>query len=174
MTMNYILTLKAEDRPGLLHLVTGVLNKKQIPIISLNAAVTDMHDIVLITMEVAVSEKALTPLLYKLENIIEVFAVEAIANSAASCLRAAYFKLDKAAFDSPIKPALQKYGAQIVNIYPDAILVSKYGSDTAIRVLYNELEGPHLLGFSQTGLIADSTLIGHSEEDQSSVIRLAA
>jgi acetolactate synthase small subunit len=171
---NYLLTLKAEDRPGLLHLVTGIPNKKQIPIISLNAAPTDIHDIVLITMEIEASEKALTPLLFKLENIVEVFEVEAIESVKASCLRAAYFRLDKAALDGPLKPALQKHGAVIANLYPDAILVSKFGSDMAIRTLYNELEGPHLLGFSQTGLIVDSALIGHSDKEQSSVIRQAA
>ena len=174
MSTNYIVTIKAEDRPGLLHLVTGVLNRKLIPIISLNAAPTDIHDIVLITMKIEISEKALQPLLYKLENIIEVFAVEAISAAKASCLRAAYFKLDRAVLDTPVKDAIQKYGAVIVNIYPDALLVSKYGSKVAIRQLYSELEGPHLLGFSQTGLIADSGLIGNSVEDQSSVISLAA
>jgi len=174
MSKNYIVTIKAEDRPGLLHLVTGVLNRKLIPLISLNAAPTDIHDIVLITMEIEASEKALQPLLYKLENIIEVFAVDAVPAAQASCLRAAYFKLDKAILDTPVKAAIQKYGAVIVNIYADGLLVSKYGSEVAIRQLYNELEGPHLLGFSQTGLIADSALIGHSDEEQSSVISLAA
>ena len=169
----YILTIKAEDRPGLLHLVTGMLNKKLIPIISLNAAPTDIHDIVLITIEIEIAEKALEPLLYKLENIIEVFAAEAIPAGKASCLRAAYFKLDKAILDTPVKLAIQNYGAVIVNIYTDALLVSKYGTEVAIRQFYNELEGPHLLGFSQTGLIADSMLIGH-EGEQSSVISLAA
>jgi len=174
MKSKYIITLKAEDRPGLLHLVTGVLNKKLVPIISLNAASTDIHDIVLITMEVEIAENATLPLLAKLKNIIEVFEVEALSYTKASSLRAAYFLLDRAALASSAKPAIQKSGAVIANIYPKAFLVAKYGSDADIRALYNELEGPHLLGFSQTGLIADSKLIGQSEEEQSSVIRKAA
>jgi acetolactate synthase small subunit len=170
----YIITIKAEDRPALLHLVTGVLNKKLITIISLNAAQTDIHDIVLITMQVEVPENALGPLLAKLQNIIEVYTVEAVPLSRAFCLRAAYFKLDKAILDSPLRSAFQKFGAQIANIHPGTILVSIYGSEVAIRLLYNELEGPYLLGLSQTGVIADSKLIGHDKEDQSSVISLAA
>ena len=173
MKSKYLLTIKAEDRPGLLHLITGALNRKLIPIISLTAAQTDIHDIMLITTEIEVSEKALQPLLRKLENVIEVFAVEAIHADVVICQRTAYFKLDKAVLDTPVKHAIQKHCAMIVNIYPDALLVSKCGSEEAIRTLYNELEGPHLLGFSQTGLIADSALIGH-EGEQSSVIRLAA
>lgn len=59
-----------------------------------------------------------------------------------------------------------------MHIQSDKVLIGKSGSEAVIRRLYNELEGPYLLGFSQTGLIADSKLIG---EDQSSVInRLAA
>jgi len=172
MKSNYLLTLKAEDRPGLLHLITGVLNRKLIPVISLNAAPTDIHDIVLITMQVEISEKALQPLLYKLENIIEVFAAEAMLCDEAICQRSAYFKMDKQVLSSPQATAVSKWEAQIIHIDQDTVLLAKSGSETVIRRLYNELEGPHLLGFSQTGLIANSKLIGG---EQSSVInRLAA
>lgn len=172
MKEKYLLTLKAEDRPGLLHLVTGVLNRKLIPIISLTAAPTDIHDIVLITMELEVSVKALEPLLYKLENIIEVFKVEAIQAEKAICQRSAYFKLDKAVLASPQASAITSGNAQVISFDAAHITVSKSGSDAAIRQLYNALEGPYLSGFSQTGLIVVSKLIG---EDESSVInRLAA
>jgi acetolactate synthase small subunit len=100
MKEQFILTIKAADRPGLLHLVTGVLNRKLVAIVSLTAAPTDIHDIVLITMEINISEKALCPLLFKLENIIEVFAVEATRYDQALCLRSALFKMDKAILTS--------------------------------------------------------------------------
>lgn len=168
----YLLTLKAEDRPGLLHLVTGVLNRKLVPVISLAAAPTDMHDIVLITMEIEISEKALGPLLLKLENIIEVFAVEAIPAENALCQRSAYFKLNREILNSPQAAAISKMHAQVISFDAAQITVSKSGSDAAIRALYNALEGPHLLGFSQTGLIADSGLIAHDDNER--IIRLAA
>jgi acetolactate synthase small subunit len=172
MNKQYVVTIKAEDRPGLLHLVTGVLNRKLIPIVSLTAAPTDIHDIVLITMQIEVSEKALTPLLLKLENIVEVFAAEAVPYDQAICQRSAYFKMNKEVLSSPQASVIGKWDAQIVRIQGDTVLLSKSGNEMAIRRLYNELEGPYLLGFSQTGIITDSALIG---EDQSSVIkRLAA
>lgn len=163
MKTAYILTIKAEDRPGLLHSVTGVINRKLIAIISLTAAPTDIHHIVLITMEIEVSEKALQPLLYKLENIIEVFAVEAIKDSKAICQRSAYFSMNKAVLASPQAAAVTKLNGQIVSLRGDIVVISKSGSDAAIRQLYNALEGPYLLGFSQTGLIADSKLIPHED-----------
>jgi len=173
MKNNYLITIKAEDRPGLLHLITGLINKKQVPVKSLNAAATDIHEIVLVTIEAVAAEGEMASLAFKLENIIEVFAVEVKAFDQVLCLRAAYFKMARAFMDTPKVWVLQKYGAVIVNFRPDTVLVAKYGSDLSIRNLYNELEGLHLLGFSQTGLIGDSALIG-SKGEESSVIRLAA
>jgi acetolactate synthase small subunit len=169
---HYLLTLRAEDRPGLLHIVTWVLIWKFIPITSLTAAPTDIHDIVLITMEITQTEKALQPLLYKLENIIEVFAAEATKYDTALSQRSAYFRLDREKIDSPQASVISKYEAQLVNLYPDAMLIGKSGSEAVIRQLYNALEGPYLLGFSQTGLIANTKLIVH--EDIGRIIRLAA
>jgi len=98
---NYLLTIKAEDRPGLLHLVTGVIEKKLIPIKSLSYAPTDIHDIILITIEVTGDENELAQLALKIENIIEVFSVEVTLYNSAVCLRAAYFKMAKAFLESP-------------------------------------------------------------------------
>ena len=167
-----VLTIKAEDRPGLLHLVSGMIEKRLVRIKSLSYAPTDIHDIILITIELNVSESDLAILALKLENIIEVFSVEATKYDEKLCLRAAYYKLAKTFLESPKAIALSKYDATIVKFFPDALLLAKYGTDATILKLYNELEGPELLGFSQTGLITDSDLIG---EGESSVInRLAA
>lgn len=172
MKCKYVLTIKAEDRPGLLHLVTGIIEKKMIRIQSLNYAPTDIHEVMLITVEIITDENAVVSLVLKLENIIEVCGVEVRTYQEDVCLRAAYYKISRAFLDTSKASLLNKYSAVIVNWYPDAFLAAKYGSNVAILNLYNELDGPHLLGFSQTGLITDSVLIG---EDQSSVInRLAA
>ena len=172
MKTQFILTIKAEDRPGLLHLITGVIERKLVRIKSLNSAPSDIHDIILITIEVWGNESELTQLALKIENIIEVFSVEVAQYEQTLCLRAAYFKLAKTFLESSKAIALSKYDAAILKFYPDALLIAKYGTDATILKLYNDLEGPHLLGFSQTGLISDSKLIG---EDESSVInRLAA
>jgi acetolactate synthase small subunit len=169
---SYVLTIKADDRPGLLHLITGIINRRLIEIESLSAAKTDIQTIVLITIELNISEKALTQLVLKLQNIVEVFNVDAVKMTQAACLRAACFRMDKAFLKTPEKAALLKYSAAIVNIYNDSVLITKFGSEAAIRDLFNQLDGPHLMGFSQTGLIADSKLIIH--EDIERISGLAA
>lgn len=172
MKSNYIITIKAEDRPGLLHLVTGVLNRRLTPIISLTAAPTDVHDMVLISIETALKEDEISQLTLKLENIVEVFSVEIKAYQEEFCLRAAWFRLDKKLLDTPAASCLQKYSGVIVQWYTDSFLLAKYGSDKAIRDLYNQLDGSYLLGFSQTGIINDSVLI--DQESNERIIRLAA
>lgn len=162
----YILTIKADDRPGLLHLITGVIEKRQAKIKSLNAAQTDIHDIILITIEIAIAESNLTSLALKLENIIEVFSVEASQSNQVICLRAAYFKMAKTFLDTPKVSILNNHNALIVNWYADSFLLAHHGSDITVRELYNQLDGPHLLGFSQSGLISDSSLINHEDEER--------
>jgi len=172
MNTNHIITIRAEERPGLLHLITGLIEKRLLKITSCTLAATDLHDVVLITIELMATEEMVTTLALKLENIIEVFAVEVTRYEESVCLRAAWFKLDRAFLDTSAVSILNKYSAVIVNMYSNSFLVAKYGTDDTIQNLYNQLDGPYLLGFSQTGLITDSKLIG---EDESSVIsRLAA
>ncbi len=172
MKEHYILTVKAEERPGLIHLVTGVIEKKLIPIKSLSYAPTDIHHIILITIEVVGNESDLTQLALKIENIVEVFKVEVSRYNSTVCLRAAYFKIAKIFLDSPNVSVLRNYDALIVDWYPNAFLVSKYGTDDTITKLYNALDGPHLLGFSQTGLLAKTGLIAHDDIER--IIGLAA
>jgi len=172
MKEHFLIGLKAEDRPGLLHLVTGVIEKRLVNIISLSSAPTDIHGIILITVEVSGEESVLAQLAFKLENIIEVFSVEVSRYDRMVCLRAAYFKVSKTFLESPQAIVMSKYDATIMRIYPEAILLAKYGTDEIIHKLYHDLDGPHLLGFSQTGLITDTKLI--SEEESSVINRLAA
>ena len=184
MKEKYILNIKAEERRGLLHLLTGTIEKRQVIIHSLSSASTDVHGVLMITIEIFATERELMTLSLKLENIVEVFQVEVTQYDKALCLRAAYFKMSKAFMESPQLSVMQKYNATVVNFYADSVLIAKYGCDSAIKALYNQLEGPHLLGFIQSGLISDTTLIDSDEDrvihyrhihnDNESLVRISA
>jgi len=172
MNDHYVLTIKATDRPGLLHSITGIINRRLIPIVSVNAAPTDIHDIILITVELRISAKALAGLLLKLENIVEVFAAEATRYDEAISRRSVFFKLDQAILTSPQSDVISKWEAQFVSVQGGYVLIAASGSEQIIRRLYNELDGPYLVGFCQTGLIVDNCFLAG---DESSVIsKLAA
>jgi acetolactate synthase-1/3 small subunit len=163
MKEKYILTILAEKRLGLLSQITGLLNRKMLEIESITAAKTDAHSEVIIGIELFISEKALHPLLMKLENIIEVLKVAAVKVDDVICHRLAFFKLSKGILNTPQSSVIQKHGTQIINLYPDAILISKAGNEKDINVLFQQLDGPHLLGFMQSGLLADTALINADE-----------
>lgn len=101
MKENYVMTIKAEDRSGLIHLVTGMMEKRQVKIISLTYAPTDIHGTVLITIEFFGEEITVRSLSLKLKNIVEVFGVEVSRHESALCLRAPYFKISKAFLETP-------------------------------------------------------------------------
>jgi len=163
---HYLITIKAEERAGLFHLITGTIEKRQGSIISLNAAPTDIHGVVFITIEIYITESYVTSLAFKLENIIEVFSVQVVQQDSAICLRAAYFRIAKAFLDHQNVSILQKYNVVIVNWLPDAFVIAHHGNSHTVRDLYNKLDGPHLLGFSQTGLISEETLNGSDAESR--------
>jgi acetolactate synthase small subunit len=180
----YILNIKADDRPGLLHLITGVLNRKLIVIDYLSVFRTDIHGVILISMEVAVTDKELNPLLYKLENIIEVFIAEAAPAeySIQQCI--AYFKLARAILDTPKTEILRRSLVKLVDVQADHILISAIGSPKEIERIYADLDDANLLGFMQSAPLSPMSLMVNSteindearfkNEDQSSVISLAA
>ena len=75
-----------------------------------------MYTVKLLTeVEIEITESQVASLALKLENIIEVFSVEAVKNHQVICLRAAYVKMDKQFLETPRAGALQKHGAVIVN-----------------------------------------------------------
>lgn len=159
MKEKFIISIKAHNRLGLLSHLTGMISKKQIDIESISAAKTDVSAIILVIIELAVSKNAIRPLISKLENVIEVYAVDAIKASLAICHCVAHFKLSKGILGASQSAVLRKPGVKTLNIYPESILISQSGTEAEIYRLYNELEGPYLLSFVRSGYLTETTLI---------------
>lgn len=81
MKEQYTLTIKAEPRPGLLHLVTGIIEKKLIRILSFNLETLTGDGIALIGTTIMIDAADLRNLMLKLENIVEVFSVTVSENN---------------------------------------------------------------------------------------------
>lgn len=75
MKEEYTLTIQADSRPGLLHLVSGIIEKKLIMIISFNLQRPAADGTAIITTTVMIDVADLKNLALKLENIVEVFSV---------------------------------------------------------------------------------------------------
>jgi acetolactate synthase-1/3 small subunit len=163
MNEKFIITIKAENRPGLVGQITALLNRKQLNMESMSAAKTDISSVIMISIELMINGGTVRPLIHKLQNIIEIYGVDVVNSSESVAQRVAYFKLSKELLNTPQCAVLKKSGLQLINFNRDAILLSKAGNENEIRLLYNQLEGPHLLGFMQSGLITDTLLIDNDD-----------
>jgi uncharacterized protein with ACT and thioredoxin-like domain len=76
----YTLTIKADSRPGLLHLITGIIEKKLIRIVIFGLQATASDGTVMMTTTIMIDAPDLKNLVLKLENIIEVFSVAVSKN----------------------------------------------------------------------------------------------
>jgi len=125
---------------------------------------TDISCVVMISIELSIEPEAIQNLKLQLEKIIEVFSAEAIACTSAVLQKLALYKLSNAILKEPQAAFIQKYGADIVSLYPDCFVISKSGNSMIINELYRMLEGKFLLGFAQTGSIADTPFLESNDE----------
>jgi acetolactate synthase-1/3 small subunit len=170
MKTNYLLTILSDDRKGLVSNIANMLNRKDIEIEGISAARTDIRNQVLITIEVIATLAEIKNMSARIGNIIEVYQVNSTKFKDAWYQKVALYTLQKEGFNSETYTKLQKFGASMVGYYRNEIIIQKTGRDEDIRMLYNELDGPYLTGFSKSAAIALKSF----EDDESSVIKVAA
>ena len=154
-----VIAIYSEDKKGLLGQVLVLFNKMNYEVNGLNVSRTDISDIVLITVEALIPEAALATLLRKLEKIVEVYRANAFMPGDSGLEKVGFFRLSKEIFSASFWALVQKYGAVVSSISEEALVIRKFGSDRNLQELYSQLDGPHLLGFCKSGLIAEESLL---------------
>ena len=172
MKEKYLLTIKADDAPGLMGRVLVMLTRRRLVIESVTMAKTDISTVVLISIELMIAAGDISPLQLRLEKNVEVFTTDARLCNSILMQKLAFYKLANTILQVPQGTAIHKYGAQIINIYPDSFVISKSGNAQVINELYSKLEGKYLLGFTQTGSVGDTPLLESNDEWR--IIGLAA
>lgn len=157
-TEQWIFSIYADDKKGLIGQLMTFFNRKSYDVTSLNVARTDISDLVLITLEASVPQAELKPFAERLKKIIEVYAVNVIP-AADGLKKIGFYRLAIAALDKLFWSTLQKYGASLSSLSADTLVISKTGSDRDLHELYEQLEGPHLLGFCKSALIVEDCLV---------------
>jgi len=132
-------------------------NRRDYPVESINVARTDISDLVLITVEASVPEPELQPFVHRLEKIIEVFKVQ-YQPAGSGLKKTGFHRLQARALNPGLWKLMQKYGACLSSLNGDILVIMKTGSDADLQDFYGKLEGPGLLGFCKTALIADEAL----------------
>ncbi|MEP6613593.1 MAG: hypothetical protein ABJA76_16950 [Mucilaginibacter sp.] len=158
-----IIAIYSEDKKGLLGQVLVLFNKLNYEVNSLNVSRTDISDVVLITIEACVPEARLGILLQKIEKIVEVYRANAYQPGEMGLEKVGFFRLSKQIFSGSFWSLVQKYGAVVSSMSDDALVLRKFGSDRNLQEFYGQLDGPHLLGFCKSGLIAEESLLSVEE-----------
>jgi len=170
MKDRFLFTVLSENKKELASILMNILNRKLIQIEGISTTKTDIHLQVIITIEVIMEPVEVRFMLLRIKNIVEVLQVVACLMKDAWYQKVALYIFEKEGYNSDLYSKLQKYGAVLAGYYKDKIVIQKIGRDEDIRLLYNELEGPLLKGFSKSAAISLQPLF----EEQSSVISLAA
>jgi acetolactate synthase-1/3 small subunit len=151
-----IFSIYAEDKKGLVGQVLIHFNKRSYDVRSLNVARTDISDLVMLTVEAVIPAKDLLPFTERLKRIIKVYAV---TTSHEMLKKTGLYRLATAALNNSLWLLIGKYGAVLSSMGEESFVICKTGSDDDLSVLYEKLEGPHLLGFCKSGLIVEESLV---------------
>jgi acetolactate synthase small subunit len=170
MKANYLLNILSEDKKGLVSTITNLLNRNNIEIECISTARTDIHSQVLINLQLFADENELRKVSLKIKNIIEVTTVGVSLLNDSWYQKTALFTFDKNGYDSSVSNVIQKYGAVLVGVVNDNLIIQKIGRDEDIQLVYNALEGKYLKSFCKGAAVSLQSL-SLSEEP---VLRLAA
>lgn len=157
-TSQFILTVYAEDKRGLIGQLMVFFNRRYYDVHSLNVARTDVSDLVMLTIEVTLPASEVFTLQEKLKKIIEVYSVT-VTPRGAGLKKTGFYRLSVDVLNEPLWLLIQKYGATLSSIDKDSMVISKTGQDKDLDELYGLLEGPSLLGFCKSALIVESSLM---------------
>lgn len=154
----FIFSIYAEDKKGLIGQILLYFNRANYNVQTMNVSRTDISDLVLVTLEAQVPEKAVLPFKEKLKKIIEVYAIT-IYPAGEGLKKTGFYCLTMEALNPQLWGLMAKYGAALSSIGQQSLVISKTGSDKDLAELYALIEGPHLLGFCKSGLIVEESLV---------------
>ena len=170
MKANYLLNVLSEDKKGLVSSITNLLNRKGIEMESICTGKTDIHNQVLINIQLTAEKQEIKMMALKIKNIIEVCQVKAFLLQDSWYQKVALYVLEKEGYNADVYNKIQKYGAVLVGFLNDDLIIQKTGRDEDILALYNALDGKHLKKFSKSAAISFNNL----DMDEEAVISLAA
>jgi acetolactate synthase-1/3 small subunit len=160
---HYNVVVYANDRNGILGNILMLFNRPGYEIGHLNVARTDIHDVILIALEVTMPAQQLNPMLHKIQKIIDVYRAFGHASAEQKLHQVAHYRLGNYLLNSSTCSLLQKHGASIIELLTDSFIIQKTGSAIDINTLYNQLEGEYLLGFCTSGLLFTKSLFQINE-----------
>lgn len=155
-TKEYTISVLTEDKPGLLNQLTIIFNRRKININSLNVSRTEINGVSRYTLVVEGSKSDLEKVVNQIRKVIDVLGAFLYEPNEIYFQEIALYKLSLASFkeNASIESILRDYGANIMAIEDDQIILEKTGTQENTHALYQALEPYGILEFVRSGRVA--------------------
>ncbi|MCO6430138.1 MAG: acetolactate synthase small subunit [Deltaproteobacteria bacterium] len=152
----HTLSVFSENSPGVLHRLTVIFTRRKLNIESLTVSETERKGVSRFTIVVRSDEDTILKVAKQLERIIEVLQVNVFSNGELLFKEIALYRVaaDSPAKRSEIEEVARRYGAQMLNLSPSAVVLEKTGSEDDVNSLYLLLEPFGIREFVRSGRIA--------------------
>ena len=154
----YTLSVLTEDKAGLLNHITIIFNRRKLNIDSLNVSTTEVTGVSRFTIVVNSTLESATKVVKQIRKLVDVLAAFLYEDNEIYYQEIALYKLSTKIFlkgDLVEKIIIRKYGAKILKIEKDHIIIQKTGTKVGTQKLYNELKKfGEILEFARSGRVA--------------------
>jgi acetolactate synthase small subunit len=143
-----LFNLNCKNQNDLLPKIISTMHELGLEIETISQSRTDIPEIVLITIEVAMPGILIDNTILNLKKLPD---VQDVTITFGSVLNAALFKIS---FDTNenIWEILHRYNVRCISMENNTLLIHQIAKESDIQRLYNALEGPGLISFSQLPL----------------------
>lgn len=152
----YTISVLTEDKPGLLNKLTIIFNRRKINIQSLNVSTTEIAGVSRYTLVVCGEKTSLDKVVKQIRKLIDVLGAFIYSKNEIYYQEIALYKLSLESFKkhASIEALLRKYGAKIMAIEEDQIVLKKTGTQEDTHQLYEALEPYGIMEFVRSGRVA--------------------
>lgn len=155
MKRTYIISVFSEDIVGLLNRVTIIFTRRHINIENIITSETEIKGIYRYTIVITIEEDRIEKIVKLIEKQVEVMKAFYHTEDEVISRELALFKVSSEAINQneEFQKIINAYGAKIISISKDYVVIEKSGAADKIKMLFQDLEKFNILEFSRSGQV---------------------
>jgi len=156
----FTLTIYSENRVGLLNQITTVFTRRHINIESLTTSESAIKGIHKFTIVVFSNREQVEKLVSQVEKKIDVLKAYVFSRDEIIFQEIALYKVSTEALlnGTDVENLVRRYGARILEITPEYVVIEKTGHKTETQELFEKLDRYGVTQFTRSGRIAINKL----------------
>ena len=152
----YTISVLTEDKPGLLNKLTIIFNRRKINIASLNVSTSEVAKVSRYTIVVYLTEEEVEKIVKQIRKVVDVLGSFYYEEDEIYSREIALYKLSLDVYENngELEQLLRDFGANVITVENDQVIVEKTGSKMETHELYDALQPYDLLEFVRSGRVA--------------------